>query len=331
MVVTEQEAEDLFETLAPRVQIPSLSPAYVEIDAVRDEKIELFHWVYREGSSVYMLGIHRMEIPGTGYFDLQTPYQYGGPVVRDADPEFLARAWQEYTKWCQDCKVVVELMRFHPMLQNGSSYHGCVSYNRQAVYIDLKQNDLMSTYGPRVRGKIRKALLNDLSVEWHTGVEHVSLFMELYYAAMLDRNATPFYFFPKAYFERLLTWDKAKLAICRWQGQAIGASIILIGPEISEYHLSCTNADGKRLAATNLILHEAARYSQQMNCSAFYLGGGKETSPDDSLLLFKAGFSSKRADFNIGSWVHDEKSYLELQAGFSGEYRQNQGRVLFYR
>lgn len=331
MVVSEQEAGDLFRTLDPRVQIPSLAPAYVGIDAVRDDKIEPFHWVYREGSSVYMLGIHRMEIPGTGYFDVQTPYQYGGPVVRDADSGFLARAWQEYTTWCRDSKVVVELMRFHPMLQNGTSYHGCVSHNRAAVYIDLKQGDLMSTYEARVRTTIRKALHNNLSVEWHAGVEHAPLFMELYYAAMRERGATRFYYFPKAYFERLLAWDKAKLAICKWQGQLIGASIILIGPEISEYHLSCTNADGKRLGATSLILHEASRYSQELNCSAFYLGGGNDTLLNNSLLFFKAGYSSKRVDFSIGSWVHDEKCYLELQAGFPAEYRDNPGRVLFYR
>lgn len=331
MVVAEQEARVLFEALDPGAQIPSLSPAFVGIDAVRDAELEPIHWVYREEACCYYVGLHRTRIPATEYFDLQTPYQYGGPIVHGSRDGFLGRAWTEYARWCVEAQVVVELMRFHPMLQNGATYQGNVSYNRPAVYVDLNAGDLFKGYETRVRTSIRKALAHGLGVEWRTGTEHTDLFMRLYYATMEDRGAAAFYFFPREYFERLLAWDQARMAICFAHGEPVAAAIILFGPQVSEYHLSCANAEGKRLGATDLILHEAAELSLRRSCKAFYLGGGYDSNPQNSLLFFKAGHSSQRASFCIGSWVHHPQRYRELQAKFSAAYEENPGRVLFYR
>jgi lipid II:glycine glycyltransferase (peptidoglycan interpeptide bridge formation enzyme) len=272
-----------------------------------------------------------VRIPGTQLWDIQTPYQYGGPLSNSDDPQFLKRAWAAYEQWCRENQVVVEFMRFHPLLQNGRFYGGTVQPNRSTVWIDLALPDLLASYEATTRNKIRKAIKKDLRVEWNSGFEKAAWFTQFYHAAMKEVGADEFYLFPEQYFRRLLAWEHARLAVCLQQDEAVTAAIFLIGPQVMEYHLSATNSTGKSFGSTNLLLHEAAMLGQSLGCRSLYLGGGTDRDPANPLLRFKVGFSPLGAEFQVGKYVHDESAYLLLRNQFSSAFSAPLGRVLFYR
>ncbi len=325
------EADRVFARLDPALRIPTVSPAYLLIDGERDPELQPVFWLYQEADAVFYYGFHLAGIAGTEFRDVQAPYPYGGPICNTRDAAFLRRAWQGYTEWCREHNVVVEFVRFHPLLQNWDIYDGEVIADRATVWIDLAIPDLLASYETRARTAVRKALKNGLSIEWRNGGDGAALFSGLYRDAMHELAADDFYLFSETYFRRLLEWKQARLAVCLGEGEPVAAAIFLVGPEIAEYHLSAANAEGKRLGATNLLLHTAAQAAQAEGCGKLYLGGGTDARPDNPLLFFKSGFSAARAEFRIGKHVHSKDAYHFLQERFAEAYSAHPGRVLFYR
>ena len=73
--------------------------------------------------AIWMYPYLRCNIPmadkylaGKVFYDIQSPYGYGGPVVNEAgeDKTFLRDAWQYFSDWCDRTGVVGEFCRFHP-------------------------------------------------------------------------------------------------------------------------------------------------------------------------------------------------------------------------
>jgi hypothetical protein len=331
MQISYERALEAFGHLEGSRQLPTLSPTYVVIDAERNEELEPFFWLYEEGNKLVYQGGHLASIPGTQFRDIQTAYQYGGPVSNTHDSAFLLRAWQAYTQWCRENSIAVEFVRFHPLLHNWDLFPGEAVFNRMAVWVDLTCTDLMASYQTRVRTAVRKAVKNGLRVEWRTGPDNADWFAEFYYSTMRKIGAEQFYFFSQSYFRQLLEWEQARLAVCMRGYEQVAAAIFLVGPEVTEYHLSASSHAGKHLGGTNLLLHEAAQTAQSEGCRALYLGGGTDSEPANPLLFFKTGFSTKHAEFRIGRHVHSDEGYISLREQFSEAYEAHPGRVLFYR
>lgn len=331
MEISLEHAIEVFARLQPAQQVSTLSPDYVLIDAQRSPELAPLFWLYEEKEAFFYQGVHRAPIAGTPYFDLQTPYQYGGPLCNTHDTGFLQRAWNAYTHWCKENAIAAEFMRFHPLLQNEDFYGGEVLFNRLTVWVDLTVSDLLASYETRVRTAVRKAVKNNVKVTWHEGPEMAGWFTGFYHAAMRSIGAEPSYFFPESYVFKILDWRQSRLAICTYEDEPVAAAIFLFSPEVMEYHLSASNAVGKSLGSTNLLLHEAAMLGKADGCKKLYLGGGTDQASDNSLLRFKSGFSHHRAEFKIGKHVHSEAAYRVLKEQFSVQYQAHPTRMLFYR
>ncbi len=331
MQVDFESACTVFNALPIKVKAPQFNPAYVVFDAMRDSSLEPVFFVYEDNGNYYYSAAHISMVENTNYYDLQSAYGYGGPIATTEDKLFLHKAWNAYTEWCMDNHVLVEFIRCHPVLKNWKCYGGDVLYNRETVWIDLEQDDLMSEHRPRARTSIRKAINNGLEVDWYDGKQFMELFIPLYYQEMKELQAEEFYMFDKDYFEAIAKWDKAKFAVCSLNQQILAAAIFLIEGNIMEYHLSAANSEGKRLCASNLILHEAGNLGKHLGYKALHLGGGTDPNPDNSLLFFKSSFSKKRAEFRIGKAIYFEEAYQKLKTDWEIANGKVADRVLFYR
>lgn len=331
MQVSIDAALAFFHRLPEPLQAPSLHPAYVYADAARDSELTPIFFVYQRGDDFFYHAFHLATVPGTTHRDIQSPYGYGGPVATRDDPVFLAEAWQAYSDWCHKQQVLAEFVRFHPLLENWRFFSGEAMADRETVWVDLKLPDLLASYEVRVRTAIRKAIKHGLHVEWWTAGRFYEIFQPLYYATMAGLKATSFYFFPPDYFSRLGQWDGTRYAVSLHEGKVVAAAIFLQGPDMLEYHLSAADGVGKKLGATNLLLHEAGLYGQQAGCGRLHLGGGTSADPANPLLFFKAGFSDRRASFKIGKKIHDPAAYLEMKSQWQARTGRDSNRVMFYR
>lgn len=331
MQVSFNQAIDDYCSLPTELQIPSYHPYYVIADAKRELDLQPIFFVYKEQENVYYHAAHLSPVLETNYFDIQSPYGYGGPIATTADHDFLVRAWQSYCSWCTDNNVLVEFIRFHPVLGNEKYYLGKHCYDRQTVWIDLNRSDLFASYSVRVRTAIRKAVKNEVVVEWCEANAFLEVFPKLYRETMKELNADEFYLFSDVYFDTLRNMPKAKFALCKWGEKVIAGAIFFISDYEMEYHLSAADGIGKDLCATNLMIHEAALLGQKMGCKVFHLGGGTSCDSDNPLLFFKSGFSKKQCSFHFGHYLHQPNQYREMKEQWESKYNKVSARILFYR
>ena len=77
-----------------------------------------------------------------------------------------------------------------------------------------------------------------------------------------------------------------------------------------------------------IMLYLIAEFYKNQNYKTLYLGGGRSTNENDSLLKFKMGIGNRYEDFWIGSNIYNQNYYDEL--GSLKKYIQN-NKILFYR
>lgn len=328
--VDQAAAQALFDALPAFMRWPTLSPAYVAVDALRAPKSTPVFLVDRQGDGMLMHAVHESPIGNLDACDWQSPYGYGGPIAHSLDSQALAKAWSRLDEEAASRNVVAEFVRFHPGAQNHHSYPGTVREDRAVTAIDLTAGDLLASYSGRARTAVRKAERLGLRAIRETMDYAIEHFPGFYRQCMREIGADDFYLFSDAYFERLLKLPGARVLSVAQGEERLSMGMFLIGPSQAEYHLSGTLKAHRPTGATNLLLHAAAQTAQAADCLTFYLGGGASARADDPLLRFKASFALPQLAFHIGYKIHDPATYASLRAA-APEAAANSKRVLFYR
>jgi hypothetical protein len=324
-------AGNLHSRLPASLRLATLSPEYVQADASRSPALQPVYWCYREAESFWYHGFHLIPLPEVSGFDIISPYGYGGPVSNSDDPDFLARAWAVYVETARSHDIAAEFVRFHPLAQNERFYGGEVQLDRQTVWMNLESDNLFADYQTRVRTAIRKGQKAGTQFRWADNEEITSRFAAFYRAGMAAISAAPFYFFEDAYFAAMARMPATRLAVCHLDDEWLSAGLFLLNGDCVEYHLAASSEAGKRLSASNLLLHEVALSAKRDGYLRLYLGGGTDIQPCNPLYFFKSGFSSYRAPFKVGSFRHDLAVYEALRKRWADLYAANPEKMMFYR
>lgn len=329
MLVDLEEAQCAFERLPADTQVPTLSPAYCAADASRDPLLRPLFLLHVAEDRMLLHSVLESAVPGGGV-DWQSPYGYGGPVGVGMSETDLRQAWSALDAIAREREVIAEFVRFHPLVGNHRLYPGRVSEDRRIVAIDLTQPDLIASYSVRGRNTLRKAQRAGLVATWEDPGSFREEFATLYTDAMRRIGASDFYRFGSGYFSALFALPYTRVLAVRHAGTLVAAAVMLCGRQVMEYHLSGTTLEGRALAATNLLIHEAACRGKLEGCSWLYLGGGTDSSADNPLLRFKESFAPASGVFRFGSRVLDAERYEQLRRCHPEQARRS-GRVLFYR
>lgn len=327
-IVDVKTAKEVFENFNKNLKSSYFHPDYVVADAARCSELKPLFFVYEEKNLFFYHAFHTQQVPKTNFIDIQSPYGYGGPISTHDSSDFLSKAWREYDKWCESENVLVEFIRFHPLLENWKYFYGDVVYNRETVWIDLNHKDIISQYSPRMRTSIRKGYRQGLKVHWVDPQKNMFIFQSMYKAGMTALKASSFYFFPEQYFQQLAASELVWLCFCYKNSVPIAGAVFLVSENMCEYHLGVSNSEGKEYGAMKIIFHEAALKAQSCQLRTLYLGGGTDTSANNSLLMYKRKFSSNKAEFKIGKRIHKTVEYNHLKANWKDSLND---KVLFYR
>ncbi|TFZ04071.1 GNAT family N-acetyltransferase [Ramlibacter humi] len=331
--VSASEAEALLGGLPLPLLPATLQPGYIEAEARRVPDVETAYLVFRDGGATWLHAPHLGRVPGTEWRDASSPYGYGGPLSSSDDGEFLRAAWQAYAEWMRGHGVVVEYIRFHPVLRNERHYGGHVEDNREVVMVDLS-TDFPAGYAPRVRQVLKKADRAPIAYREVPLADAVPRFGAFYRAAMIALQADPSFLFEDSYFRHLAAIPGARLALCTAAGQPddwLAAALVLDGRGVREYHLAGSTAAGRQCGAATFVLHQAALSARASGLQCLYLGGGSDRRPDNSLLYFKGGFGAGRWLYRTGWWVFDEERYSQVKKLFPAELAAHPDRPIFHR
>ncbi|MGC5774365.1 GNAT family N-acetyltransferase [Paenibacillus pabuli] len=331
MIVPLHEAIKIYNKIPEERRSFYYHPSYIMIDAIYKKDLEPLFFARERNGNIFYHAVHLGHVLGTSYTDIQSSYGYGGPICIGQE-NFINDCVKEYKTWCRDNAVLVEFVRFHPLLNNEDYYYGHVSENRRVVYVDIGDQDVFHQFSTRVRTAIRKAEKNNVSVNFVKSNKNINCFIDMYNVLMNKKNAGENYFFNEEYFTQLLEQDNVYLGSAEnAEGKVIGASVFFVSGQIAEYHLSASNEEGRLKNVTNLLIYEFIKHIQNKNIKFLYLGGGTDRTGDNALLFFKKGFSKKETLFKIGSFVHDEVAYENLKVEFVREQPEKEKFILFYR
>ena len=137
-------------------------------------------------------------------------------------------------------------------------------------------------------------------------------FAAAYEQTMRRADAAGRYFFPRRYFDAMLSFERSWLVAARREDQIGAAAIAAVSDSILHYYLGGT-ADAARDDSPfkNVVvamLDLADELELPLN-----LGGG--VTPGDGLEEFKRGFANSELPFHTQELVCDPDAYAELSAG----------------
>jgi hypothetical protein len=258
------------------------------------------------------------KIPPNTYYDITTPYGYGGFLIDGKVTENSLKALDyEYSFICKNEGIISEFVRFHPVRNNGEDLKDIYDISRlgKTITIELySQDQVWNNLTSKNRNMIRKAKKSGVEIYWGRNPDLMDEFISLYNATMDKDNAKDYYYFEKDFYNSVLNDLKFNSLIfyAVYEGRKISMSMILYSNEQIHYHLSASDREYQYLAPTNLLLYEVACWGCENGYKTFHLGGGLGSN-EDSLYKFKKVFN-KNSDtaFTVGKKIFSEEKYNEL-------------------
>lgn len=258
------------------------------------------------------------ELQENSYFDITTPYGYGGFLIEgEVTQDSLKCLDDDYSSLCKREGIISEFVRFHPVLNNSVNVEGVYDISKLGKTITMKltsQEQVWGDFTPKNRNVIRKAKKSGVEIYWGRSAELYNEFVGLYNATMDKDNAMDYYYFGEEFYNSVLHDLKfnSMMFYAMYQGKIIAMSMFVYSNQQMHYHLSASDREYNSLAATNLLLYEAACWGYENGYKTFHLGGGLGSS-EDNLYRFKKAFN-RNSDytFTIGKKIFDEVKYNEL-------------------
>lgn len=259
------------------------------------------------------------KIESKSLFDITTPYGYGGFIIGGTpNVSNIKKFNEEYSDYCRSKNIISEFVRFHPILNNSkinSEIYEVIDLGKTITMDLTSKEQIWNDLSSKNRNVIRKAIKSGVEIYWGRSPELIDAFIPLYNATMNKDDATDYYYFNKEFYKSVLEDLRYNSLIfyALYDQKIISMSMILFGNDNMHYHLSASDREHQSLAATNLLLYEAACWGCENGYKSFHLGGGLG-SKEDSLFKFKKAFNKcSETYFSIGKKIFDQEKYDELK------------------
>jgi hypothetical protein len=286
----------------------------------------LFYYVSEEirGINVVMIRdistieLFNEKIPINTYFDMITPYGYGGFIIEgNVTKDTMNQLNEEYTNYCYKEGIISEFVRFHPLLHGEKILHNIYNIRELGKTVAIKlvsQEQIWNNLTSKNRNMVRKAKRASIQVYWGQEPLLYDKFKFLYYQTMDRDKANQYYYFSENFFNSILVDCKysALVFYAILDDKIIAMTIVLFKGKTMHYHLSASDANYKHLAPTNLLLYEAACFGYENGYEYFHLGGGLG-SKEDSLYKFKSSFyKDGGTPYFVGEKIFHQRIYDQL-------------------
>lgn len=258
----------------------------------------------------------KRSIPGSAdYFDTITPFGLNGPLITDCRPgaeKELATAFDEaFQHYCEDNNIIAEYIRFNPWIANIEHFGELYGIDKRgiAMYVDLTTGDyFMDEFKSGTRQQVRRALKNDVTIEFDFTGETLADFDRIY-QLMATRNSIPeYYLFTPEFladsFRKL--GDKQFIINALHGGERISTALMVHHGDYLHYHLAANDPAYFKFAANSLVLSEACRWGVENGKTQLHLGGASS----EQLYRFKRGFTkTEPLDILTGKKIRNHEVY----------------------
>jgi len=229
------------------------APQYCKIwEDYGDGEVQAFLYESALGKILYPYLVRKIDFGklNDNYFDISTPYGYGGPIFLDFDKQNLPLLIKdfrlEFATYAHEKKIICEFVRFHPIYKNhrfflDSDIKCKLVRNTIKMNLALKIEDILKNMNTSTRNNIRKAIKNELNVFFKVNptLKDIKIFYKIYSETMNRLEAYDFYKFSFNFFLNTFTFlkENSELAFVCKEDNIISSTIFLFGNNIVHYHL----------------------------------------------------------------------------------------------
>lgn len=260
---------------------------------------------------------------GITYFDITTPYGYGGPIINNVvnnnKKKLIDSYITSFNKYCKENNIITEFIRFHPVINNASdfekSYVTTFLRNTVGTNLSITDNPILTELSKSARKNVRKSLKKGVTYEVDVEPSSLDDFIEIYYSTMNRNQADDYYYFSKDYFENALKYFKKNIITVKafYEDQLIAMGFYFKYKKYLHTHLSGTLSEYLYLSPAYVLRHALIEWGKENNYNLIHHGGGKTNNKDDGLYKFKERFSKDtKFEFYIGKKIWNEQVYIEL-------------------
>lgn len=274
----------------------------------------MFYYADEVGSIAYPYIKRRIESEIPNFFDITTPFGYGGPVVRAAEnTETLVAAFRKaFSNYCQKECIIAEYIRFHPLFGNASFFKNHLKlmplYETYTINLRAAANN---TEGSESLTRVDK----DIVIKKLGTVRHMFDFLVLYYSEIRKREeADSYYFFTEDYFEALVSnlGQVLHLFGAYHGSKLVSACYILAEGDTIYHHLNgAIGNEDQAETATSLFL-KIAEWGTENNMAFFHLGGDFKVESVQIIPIKRNLANMKPTMFYICEEIHDGAMFRKL-------------------
>lgn len=244
------------------------------------------------------------------YFDLITPYGYGGFLGEIDDYNFLNAA---YSKYCVDNKYICEFVRFELFSDYYQHYSGETESRTHNVVrsLDIPINAIWMDFKQKVRKNVKRANTYGLEIIIDTVGIYMDDFLRIYYGTMERSDAEDSFYFKKTFFEEMMSMDNAVMFHVKFEERIISTELVLYGANNCYSYLGGTDSEYFYTRANDFLKYEIIKWAKEKGLQNFVLGGGYGS--DDGIFQYKMNLAPHGIkDFYIGRKVFDQEKYDQL-------------------
>ena len=244
------------------------------------------------------------------YFDLITPYGYGGFIGKINDYDSLNKA---YSKYCIDNGYICEFVRFELFSDYYQYYSGEIETRSHNVVRNLESpiEDLWMDFRQKVRKNVKRANSYGLEIIVDETGEYMDDFLRIYYGTMERSEAEEQFYFKKNFFEELMLTENAIMFHVRFEEKIISTELVIYGSDNCYSYLGGTDSEYFYTRANDFLKYEIIKWAKEKGMKNFVLGGGYGF--DDGIFQYKMNLAPHGIkDFYIGRNIFDKEAYQEL-------------------
>lgn len=245
------------------------------------------------------------------YFDLISPYGYGGYIGNFTDKRKMLFMHHEY---CKNIGYVSEVVKFHPLSDCIKSYAGNVSSSFHNVVRDLESEleTLWMDFKPKVRKNVKRAQEYGLEVIKESNGKYLDDFLKIYYGTMKRNEAEKGFYFSKDFFEKITSMQNHIMYFhALYKGHIISTELVLYDGENCYSYLGGTDSDYYEMRPNDYLKYEIIKWGHEKKLKNFILGGGH--GADDGIFQYKAALAPNGVcNFYVGTDIFCERKYQKL-------------------
>jgi len=200
-------------------------------------------------------------------------------------------------EWATTRGITTQHCTFNPFLIKDqlrliSSSNIEPQYRKQSVIVDLIDQKVRGTTR-RLANKAQGAGVTVKAYSWET---HLEVFHEMYLATMERTNAKEHWKLPFKWFRAFSRLLNPHLLVAEHNGRPESACLIVYSHQypVAYYHFAASYNRLNTMGINHMMVLAACEFIKSTGIRHLYLGGGVTDHPDDSLLVFKSGFSQHK-------------------------------------